>query len=278
LCVAAGSLNAGGFLLLGGFMSSHVTGNWTRTGLELGRGDTLLALQFLAVCASFIAGAMVATFVIENHMEDSRRVRYLRPLVLEIVLLGLIGLVGPRLDTPAHSWNGLLVALFAFTMGLQNATITKVSGTVMRTTHMTGASTDLGIELARVLLLVRDEIRTRLRGEKPLVHPEMGFARTILAESARAMALSCLIGGFALGGVLGAVTFGRWGYLGVIPICFILLGVVAVSYRRMRREVAGKLPAQTPSRRIPRSTLIVPPSPVVEVPPPQPSSVESKEP
>ena len=41
-------------------------------------------------------------------------------------------------------------------MGLQNALVTRVSGAVVRTTHMTGVLTDIGIELVRMRAWVRD--------------------------------------------------------------------------------------------------------------------------
>jgi hypothetical protein len=76
---------------------------------------------------------------------------YALPLLLESGLILCFGLLGARLAT----YEGLLlpftVVLLCFIMGLQNAVVTKLSGAVIRTTHMTGIVTDLGIELGKLV-------------------------------------------------------------------------------------------------------------------------------
>ena len=50
--------------------------------------------------------------------------------------------------------------VLCYIMGLQNAVITKISNAEIRTTHITGLVTDLGIEIGKMLYL------NRLPGEK----------------------------------------------------------------------------------------------------------------
>jgi hypothetical protein len=56
------------------------------------------------------------------------------------------------------STNRLLGGLLAFTMGLQNAVVSKISASQIRTTHMTGVITDLGIELGKLLYWNRSAV------------------------------------------------------------------------------------------------------------------------
>jgi uncharacterized membrane protein YoaK (UPF0700 family) len=49
-----------------------------------------------------------------------------------------------------------------FSMGLQNALVTRVSQSVVRTTHLTGLFTDLGIELSQLFFYTNIEAKKRL--------------------------------------------------------------------------------------------------------------------
>ena len=64
---------------------------------------------------------------------------------------------GTRSATSAHETAALWLTLLpSLAMGLQNATITRISGGVVRTTHVTGVLTDLGHETAIWALRRRD--------------------------------------------------------------------------------------------------------------------------
>jgi uncharacterized membrane protein YoaK (UPF0700 family) len=97
----------------------------------------------------FLAGAFI-TGVIVSRVGRNQRYSYVIPIVIEILILTVVATGGFRYD-------GTLIAkeLFAgsllFAMGLQNALVSMVSGSVVRTTHLTGTFTDLGIELADIL-------------------------------------------------------------------------------------------------------------------------------
>ena len=98
-------------------------------------------------------------------------------------------------------------------MGLQNAVITKISGSVVRTTHLTGIITDLGIELGK------------------LVYWNRSFDAVggpVVADRDRIRTLGGLILSFLVGGVIGALGFRRFGFLTTIPISMILLALSAV--------------------------------------------------
>jgi uncharacterized membrane protein YoaK (UPF0700 family) len=92
-------------------------------------------------------------------------------------------------------------------MGLQNATVTKISGARMRTTHVTGIITDIGIELGKLLYWNRN------------VHnPDR-----ILADRDKLRLLVLLLASFFIGGVIGAIGFSQIGFLFALPFALLLL-------------------------------------------------------
>jgi uncharacterized membrane protein YoaK (UPF0700 family) len=90
-------------------------------------------------------------------------------------------------------------------MGLQNAMITKLSDAVIRTTHLTGMVTDIGIELGRMLL------------------PDRGGDLSKKADASKVVLLSSLISLFFVGGVIGALGFKHIGFWFTLPLAAILL-------------------------------------------------------
>ncbi|RYZ37082.1 MAG: DUF1275 domain-containing protein, partial [Sphingobacteriales bacterium] len=112
----------------------------------------------------FLAGAFVSGLIV-SRIGRNQQYSYVIPIILEMAILLAVALLGYR-------YNGSLVGkeLFAgsllFAMGLQNALVSLVSGSVVRTTHLTGTFTDLGIELAQVLQRKREDrplLRSRIK-------------------------------------------------------------------------------------------------------------------
>ncbi len=246
LCSVAGSLNAATFLVLGMY-TSHVTGTWSRVAAELAQAHWGLAWTFLRLALTFILGAMAATYLIESNLHVTRRVRYLKPLTVELCALIAFIALGRHYEV-RHEFPEWLATLVTFAMGLQNATITKVSGAVVRTTHMTGITTDLGIESTRLLLITRDYLRSRRRGAGA-ADPFQGrsFRRVFLAEAERWILLVCILFSFMMGGLAGGALYVRCGILGMIPACGVLGVLVAIEIAILHadKDVLGPQVAMT---------------------------------
>ena len=101
------------------------------------------------------------------------------------------------------------VLVLCFIMGLQNAIVTKISKAEIRTTHMTGVITDLGIELGRMIYWNRTK-----NGNQP-----------VTANTDRVLILSTILGLFFTGGIVGAAAFKAIGYSAVLPIVAVLVGI-----------------------------------------------------
>ncbi|HSC87572.1 MAG TPA: YoaK family protein [Polyangiaceae bacterium] len=172
LALHAGYVNAVGYLSTHRAGLTHVTGQVTRVGIELGGGSWAEAGSGLLLVSWFFLGAMLSGVLIQRTEVSEPGVRYAVAVLVEAGFL----LAATLLMHAGFDWGIHLVALGA---GMQNALASSYSGTVVRTTHVTGIVTDLGLLLGHAL-----------RGSRP----ELAQVRLLLS-----LALS-----FLAGAVLGA--------------------------------------------------------------------------
>ncbi|CAM3679178.1 YoaK family protein [Roseateles saccharophilus] len=208
LAFVAGAVNAGGFLAVRRY-TSHMTGVISGVADDLAIGELALALAGLASLLAFIAGAACTALLINWARRRQMHSKYALALLLEAGLLLLFGLVGAHLKTLAHLLVPTAVLLLCFIMGLQNAIVTKISQAEIRTTHMTGVVTDLGIELGRLLYWNRSTVSdpahyVRANRDKLFIH-------------------GVVLGLFFVGGVVGALAFKHFGFTATLPIALLLV-------------------------------------------------------
>ncbi len=242
LAFVAGAINAGGFLAVGQY-TSHVTGMVSALGDNLALAQLSLVVDGLVAVLAFLLGATCCSLMVNYGRRRNWSSAYALPLMLEAVLILCFGLLGPQLS----SYQGLLlpftVVLLCFIMGLQNAVVTKLSHGVVRTTHMTGVTTDLGIELGRLLYWNRSHNtapNTLGQPTQPPLHPP------VRADRQRMAALAALLGAFVLGGVVGAFGFKFIGYLFTLPLAFSIAALAIVpgldDLRRARGHARSRRP------------------------------------
>lgn len=208
LAFVAGAANAGGFLAVGQY-TSHMTGMLSALADNLVLGQLALVGAGLASVLAFVFGAMSTAWIVNWGLRRQLRSAYGLPLLVEAVLLLVFGLFGAALSL----WHTLIlpvtVVLLCYIMGLQNAVITKISQARIRTTHVTGLITDLGIELGKLLYVNR--------------HPDMAPVR---ADRQRLRVHAQLVLSFLVGGVAGAAGFKYLGYVSTLPLALMLLLLV----------------------------------------------------
>lgn len=210
LAFVAGAINAGGFLAVQQY-TSHVTGMVSAVGDNLALGHLRLVVDGIVAVLSFLLGAMCSAILVNFARRRAMASEYALPLLLEAVLILCFGLMGARLALFEGLLLPLTIVLLCFIMGLQNAVVTKLSGAVIRTTHMTGVVTDLGIELGKLVYWNAD------RAAQPSVR----------ADRDRMVVLGGLLLAFLLGGVSGAFGFKHFGYEFTVPIA-VLIAVIAL--------------------------------------------------
>ncbi len=226
LTFVAGAVNAGGFFYVGQY-TSHMSGIVAAIAdhVVLGLGDLVLA--GLVAFSAFVIGAATSAVLINWGRRHYVSTQYVLPISLESALLLVFGVVvGPTL--PASLVQPIAIPLLCFIMGLQNATVTKISGARIRTTHVTGMVTDFGIEIGKFAY----EISGRFRPDD--LHPP------VTADRSKLGLLASLLGAFVAGGIIGALGFSRFGPVFATVMALVLAALVAPSlggilrHRRLR--------------------------------------------
>lgn len=205
LAGVAGATNAGGFLAVGQY-TSHMSGILSSVADNLILGQLQLALVGVALVAAFIGGSMTTAWMVNWALRRNMRSAFARPLVVEAGLLLVFGIFGAAIDHFSALFVPVTVLLLCYIMGLQNAVITKVSHAEIRTTHVTGLLTDLGIELGKLLYF---------NGAV--------FPQKIVANRGKLRIHAQLVASFFGGALLGAFGFKHAGYIATVPLSFLLL-------------------------------------------------------
>jgi uncharacterized membrane protein YoaK (UPF0700 family) len=208
LAFIAGATNAGGFLAVHQY-TSHMSGILSSVADQLVLNEFALVLDGLGALLSFVAGAACTAVLINWARRKGLTSEYAIPLMLEACLLLCFGVLGKNMEHIHWLFVPLTVSLLCFVMGLQNAIITKLSNAEIRTTHVTGMVTDIGIELGKLFYwnTARDDpARPR-----------------VLANRGKIKMLAALVGSFFLGGVIGAVGFKQVGFISTLPLALILV-------------------------------------------------------
>ena len=212
LAFVAGAVNAGGFLAVHRY-TSHMTGIISAVADDLAAGSIALAIAGAVLLAAFTSGAATTAVLINWARRRQMRSKYALALLLEAALLLVFGLVGANLSAFAYLLVPATVFLLCFIMGLQNAIVTKISQAEIRTTHMTGVVTDLGIELGRLIYWNRSRHRDHVHFVK--------------ANRDKLFIHSTILGLFFVGGVVGALAFKAMGFSATIPIALLLVALAS---------------------------------------------------
>lgn len=213
LAFVAGALNAGGFLAVGRY-TSHMTGLVSSAADSIVLGELAFAVASIVSILFFLLGAVFTSVMVSFSVRHKRRRIYSAPVLIEATLLLLFGLVGSQLHEKALWTVSLTTMLLCFIMGLQNALITKISNARIRTTHVTGVITDLGIELGQLLYWNMKSTHT-LR---------------ISANRKYLRVLTSLVLCFFVGGLAGAMGFQRLGYVATVPLAALLVVIAGAPF------------------------------------------------
>ena len=212
LTFVAGATNAGGFLAVAQY-TSHMTGIVSAMADHVALGEFTLVLGGAGALLSFLAGAACSAVLVNFARGRNLHSEYALPLLLEAALLLVFGLLGARLALIEALLVPLAVMLLCFIMGLQNAVISKLSRAEIRTTHITGMATDLGIELGKLAYW-----NTSAATGQPKV----------VADRGRLRVLGLMLLFFFGGGVAGAFGFKYVGFASTLPLALALVLLAAI--------------------------------------------------
>ncbi len=216
LAAVAGALNAAAFYAVG-FFSANMTGNVSTLSNHMALGQWTMALFYFAILIAFICGAACSAAVIDAGRPRTRGI-YAYALVMEALLLVCIGGADLWLN---REWRTPIVVLgLAFAMGFQNAVGTRISGARVRTTHISGLATDIGIEVAAAF------DRLRRRWLEQAGRPDFGKLRLQV----------CTVLSFLTGGVGGVMLYRAIGGYLMILAAATLFGIATSAIVRSRHS------------------------------------------
>ena len=224
LAGVAGALNAVGFYKVG-LYSSHMTGTISTLADRLALGEFAAALGCAGVVACFVAGAMVSALLAnEGHRRGLASI-YALSILAEAVLLALLAAADAWL--PEVQQGIAFVFGMSFLMGLQNAVVTRISNARIRTTHVTGMVTDIGIELGNLLDIA---LQRRRRSEARANIDKLGLHLPTVAS-------------FLAGGITGVFAYRALGPFMLLTISAALAGLALPGILAARRPSPGSGPA-----------------------------------
>ena len=205
LSFIAGLVNIDGVLWLK-VLTTNVTGHFAFFAEELVLKHYVVALSFLLFIFAFLIGSFTANFIIEYFVGKGEQSAHKYPMLLEIGLLFLVG-VGGNYFLANGCEPTILACVLLFSMGVQNSLVTQISSSTVRTTHLTGLFTDLGIELSQLFFYKKEDQKERLK--KSI---ELRIAIIVF------FFLGCVIGGFLFSTIS----------LGILVIASALLAVALI--------------------------------------------------
>lgn len=181
----AGTINIASLLIFLSF-TSNVTGHYAVFAAEISKGNWTQVAIVGAWIFLFFFGSFTANFSVINFNRKSKYFAHAFPLVLEIVCLLSVGIYGQFYYQKTIEEAQVMVALMLFATGLQNGLTASISNFLVKTTHLTGTTTDLGI------------LTSMFTQKKYRKNPEL---------IARAKLLSSIMISYVLGAIFSGLTY-----------------------------------------------------------------------
>ncbi len=210
----AGMVNVASLLIFLAF-TSNVTGYFAIFAAEVVKGNFYQVVVVLGWIFLFFSGSFFANLVVINSNGGNTYVAHSIPILLEIACLMTVGVYGNYFYQETLSETEYLLSLMLFAMGLQNGLTASISNFTVKTTHLTGATTDLGILLS---MFTKKEFRQN----KKLMEK---------AKLISSIVVSYLVGAIVAGYIYQYIQFKLF-YI----VCFTL--VVVLSYDLYKLKIA----------------------------------------
>jgi len=200
LSFVAGIVNVAGFLAVQR-LTTNVTGHFAFFVDEIFKLNFWKGFVYFLYIFFFFLGSFISNFLIEVMTRKNEKYIYFVPVFIECLILFFSGFFGAHfiVDNP-----DIIAFSLLFAMGLQNSLVTTISNATVRTTHLTGLFTDLGIELSQLFFY-------KTRQERHKLFSSIRLRLTIISF-------------FFLGGVFGGIFYTRTGLR-----VFILASLILIS-------------------------------------------------
>lgn len=207
----AGFINSFAFLV-GERYVSHVTGFGTQVGFALGKDEFLFSAELLLIPVFFILGSFLSGILTSARIERKLKPRYelvmlaMPIVILILMILALYGVFGEFGASITSIEKAIFSLCLATLCGLQNGCFATMTKGQIRTTHLTGISTDLGTDLAKLFF------GKLPKTEKQFVN-RINFCR-----------ISTIVS-FAIGAVASALFSSSLGYVALLVPAVLSIGI-----------------------------------------------------
>lgn len=218
----AGMVNVSSLVLFFSF-ASNVTGHYAILAEEISKGKWYQVAIVFSWIFLFLFGSFIANFIVINGNKKRMFLAHAIPILLEIACFIVVGIYGHYFYTETLLETEFLVALLLFSMGLQNGLTASISNFAIKTTHLTGLTTDLAIHLS---LLTQAKYRNNIEVVQKF--------KLLLS-----IAVSYTVGGVFAGSIIHFYEFKVFFYIS-IAMLFILLYDYSRVYIAQRRMVKIK--------------------------------------
>lgn len=158
LSFVAGIVNVAGFLSVQK-LTTNVTGHFAFLVDEVFKLNFIKGLIFFSYIFFFLLGSFISSFLVEYVERINERYVFTIPVIIESIILFIVGGYGHLL---IKDFPDVIACSLLFAMGLQNSLVTRISNAVVRTTHLTGLFTDLGIELSQLFFYKQSDQKKKL--------------------------------------------------------------------------------------------------------------------
>lgn len=215
----------GGFVNIGGLITvhvfvSHVTGFSAHFAQAVAKFSLLEALYFSLVPLFFLFGSFFSSLFTEIRKAKGLPPVYIYIMALLTFFYIVVSLMGytnqfGKFGEPFENFRDfMLLSILAFSCGAQNALFTHYSKSIIRTTHLTGLTTDLGIGLAKEF-----------------------FSNDLLEKKVNRLRIQLILS-FIFGATAGAFLFPKFEYLGfLLPAIISLIVALRLFYTRKSKVI-----------------------------------------
>lgn len=145
--ITAGMVNVASLVLFYSF-TSNVTGHFAILAEEIANGNWFQIAVVLFWVGLFFSGSFLSNFIIINSTKKTAFFSHSIPMILEILGFIVVGVYGNYFYTETLTETEFLVAILLFSMGLQNGLTASITNFAVKTTHVTGLTTDLAIHVS----------------------------------------------------------------------------------------------------------------------------------
>jgi uncharacterized membrane protein YoaK (UPF0700 family) len=199
----AGIVNVAGFLAIQR-LTTNVTGHFAFIVEEILKLNFWQGFIYFLYIFFFFLGSFVSNLIVEIISKTNDRFIYVIPTIIESLILFFLAIFGQFLISQNPN---LLACAMLFAMGLQNSLVTTISNSTVRTTHLTGLFTDLGIELSQLFFYNQKDQKDKLYGSIKLRLTIITF--------------------FFLGGLLGGIFYSALQlYVLAIAATVLIIGII----------------------------------------------------